>query len=137
MSAYEAKVDMTSAGPATPKNLLRRFEESQTMFEDDLAATQSPVGSWRPLLRRGIVYSVFIRALHYANFRNCPCSGRAIFFPRMNSFELMQRLPRGAIPICHASLMAVVRTTPSVGSFPELRTYRYAKCGHVETLEDS
>ncbi len=31
--------------------------------------------------------------------------------------------------------MTLVRTLPRVGSFPELRTYRCAHCGAVETVE--
>ena len=31
--------------------------------------------------------------------------------------------------------MALVRVNPRLGALPELRTYRCAKCGAVETVE--
>ena len=31
--------------------------------------------------------------------------------------------------------MALVRITPRLGALPELRTYRCARCGAVETIE--
>jgi hypothetical protein len=31
--------------------------------------------------------------------------------------------------------MTLVKTIPGIGAYPELRTYRCAQCGHVETIE--
>jgi hypothetical protein len=31
--------------------------------------------------------------------------------------------------------MKLVKSIPRIGSHPELRTYRCAQCGHVETIE--
>ena len=47
--------------------------------------------------------------------------------------------PAGAEPApncaCSDQTMKLVRTVPGVGSFPELRTFRCERCGHVETVE--
>jgi len=53
----------------------------------------------------------------------------------MPESDSARQLPKGTIPVCHGAPMVLIKTTPRVGSFPELRTYRCAKCGHVETLE--
>jgi hypothetical protein len=56
-------------------------------------------------------------------------------FRAMAESEPAYRLPKGTIPICHGSPMALIKATPRVSSFPEQRIYRCAKCGRVETLE--
>jgi len=42
-----------------------------------------------------------------------------------------------AAPQCarDGSMMKLVRSSPKVGSFPELLTYRCDQCGEVETIE--
>jgi uncharacterized Zn finger protein len=43
----------------------------------------------------------------------------------------------GPVPHCACSsqAMKLVRAIPKIGTFPELRTYRCERCGHVETVE--
>jgi len=36
---------------------------------------------------------------------------------------------------CNGGAMKLVRSNPGIASLPELRTYRCAQCGHVETIE--
>jgi len=36
---------------------------------------------------------------------------------------------------CDGEAIELVVTTPRVGPFPELHTYRCAECGHVVTIE--
>ncbi|MEJ2623895.1 MAG: hypothetical protein P8Z80_04945 [Pseudolabrys sp.] len=36
---------------------------------------------------------------------------------------------------CGGGAMTLVRVTPGLGGFPELRTYRCDRCGAVETVE--
>lgn len=40
-------------------------------------------------------------------------------------------------PVCprDGEVMTLVRVTPKLGALPELRTYRCARCGAVETVE--
>jgi hypothetical protein len=36
---------------------------------------------------------------------------------------------------CAGEDLTLVGTAPGVGPFPELRTFRCRRCGHVETIE--
>ncbi len=51
--------------------------------------------------------------------------------------ELRPREEKPSLPACpcEGSEMALVRVNPRLGALPELRTYRCAKCGAVETVE--
>lgn len=44
-------------------------------------------------------------------------------------------IPRPPGCHCNGETLELVLTAPRVGPFPELRTYRCAECGHVETVE--
>ncbi|MEJ2379547.1 MAG: hypothetical protein P8Y71_30615 [Pseudolabrys sp.] len=43
-----------------------------------------------------------------------------------------------SVPHCDrrdGGAMELARSSPRIGSLPELRTFRCARCGHVETIE--
>jgi len=41
----------------------------------------------------------------------------------------------GALACCTGEDLELAGTAPALGPFPELRTYRCRRCGHVETVE--
>ena len=51
--------------------------------------------------------------------------------------EPLQSKPEQSAEGCQrcGGAMALVRSTPGIGSLPELLTYRCAQCGDVETVE--
>ena len=57
---------------------------------------------------------------------------------RMATEEIPRSDPRHSAPHCercNGGAMELVRSNPGIGSLRELRTYRCAHCGHVETIE--
>ena len=55
----------------------------------------------------------------------------------MANEERSKTEPERAPPLCGRDglVMTLVRSSPKVGSFPELLTYRCDRCGEVETIE--
>jgi DNA-directed RNA polymerase subunit RPC12/RpoP len=56
----------------------------------------------------------------------------------MGAEEQSQSEPQDSAPQCPrcgGGTMQLVRSNPGIGSLRELRTYRCARCGHVETIE--
>ncbi|MGA7972184.1 MAG: hypothetical protein WCA36_05190 [Pseudolabrys sp.] len=47
----------------------------------------------------------------------------------------IQDAPPSPVCSCGGGPMTLVRVTPGLGAFPELRTYRCNRCGTVETVE--
>jgi hypothetical protein len=43
--------------------------------------------------------------------------------------------PETQKPCCDGEELVLVGTAPQVGPFPELRTFRCSRCGHVQTIE--
>jgi hypothetical protein len=63
-------------------------------------------------------------------------TGALAFMAPMTAAEPFREKSAQPVQSCHCGQpMKLIKTVPRIASFPELRTFRCQKCGHVETVE--